>query len=431
MHPEPRGLAELAKKLGSGELPLTEHLASTEKTIRRLEPDIQALVPEKNRFTRLEQEANELEKRFPHPEKRPPLYGIPVGIKDIIHVQGFPTRAGSKLPPDILTGPEAACATLLKKAGALILGKTVTTEFAYAASGPTKNPHDLSRTPGGSSSGSAAAVAAGYCALAIGTQTVGSVIRPASFCGIVGFKPSQGRISTQGVIPFSPTLDQVGFLCPHAKDIALAASILCTDWKGIAAMERPLILGLPMGPYLDKADAPTLNILDKFIKSLEKCGHRVKPVQALANFEAIAANHRALMAHEAAKIHKNWHAEFSGLYHPVTTAIIEKGREISPSRAERLRQQGPGLRNELEGLMDSHGLDAWICPSSTGPAPKGFGTTGDPVMNLPWTSAGLPVASLPVMRSGEGLPLGLQLVGRFMKEEKLAATAEAMAADIE
>ncbi len=142
---------------------------------------------------------------------RPPLFGIPIGIKDIFHVNGFSTHAGSRLPPKQLMGEEAKCVSDLKKAGALILGKTVTTEFAYFEPGPTMNPHNPNHTPGGSSSGSAAAVAAGLCPLALGSQTIGSIIRPASFCGVVGYKPSYDRISRDGVIPVSPSLDHIGF----------------------------------------------------------------------------------------------------------------------------------------------------------------------------------------------------------------------------
>lgn len=424
------GLYQLAARLRSGKISISDHLSAIETIINGQESEIQALVPEKNRFARLELEARGLEKRFPNAENRPPLYGVPIGVKDIIHAKNFPTRAGSSIPAEILTGPEAKCVTRLRNAGALVLGKTVTTEFAYAASGPTRNPHDRTRTPGGSSSGSAAAVAAGYCTLALGTQTVGSVIRPASFCGVVGFKPTQGRISTQGVIPFSQTLDQVGFFCLTPGDISLAASVLCENWKMEIHANQPPILGLPLGPYLDNADSETLVLLEGLIKSLESSGYVVKKINVLNEFDIIASNHRMLMAHEAARVHEKWHGEFKKLYSPVTSAIIQKGLGIPTDKAERLREQGPTIRTELEKLMESNGLDAWMCPSSVGPAPKGFKTTGNPIMNLPWTSAGLPVASLPLMRSSEGMPIGVQLIGNYMQDEKLAAITRAMAAEL-
>ena len=154
---------------------------------------------------------------------------MPVGVKDIFHAAGFETRAGSQLPPELLTGPEADAVGRLRAAGCLILGKTVTTEFAYYEPEPTRNPHNLAHTPGGSSSGSAAAVAAGLAPLALGTQTIGSVIRPAAFCGIVGFKPSYGRISPEGLIFFSPSLDHVGLFTQDVAGMSLAAAVLCEN----------------------------------------------------------------------------------------------------------------------------------------------------------------------------------------------------------
>ncbi|MBT3755848.1 MAG: amidase, partial [Candidatus Cloacimonetes bacterium] len=172
---------------------------------------IKAFLSETNRRERLHQELKELYHNFPYPNKRPILFGIPIGVKDIFHVNGFETKAGSDLPSEILQGEESVAVSKLKQAGALIMGKTVTTEFAYFHPGATCNPHNFAHTPGGSSSGSAAAVAAGFCPLALGTQTIGSISRPASFCGVIGFKPSIGRISTAGVIPFSKSADHIGF----------------------------------------------------------------------------------------------------------------------------------------------------------------------------------------------------------------------------
>ncbi len=208
IHPAP--LAPIVSALRSGELDLQRYIDETCDRIDALEPQLQALLPEPDRRQRLHNEATALQQQWPEPGNRPPLYGVLTGIKDVFRVDGFPTHAGSQLPPELFTGPEATCVTRLRNAGVLILGKTVTTEFAWAEPGPTRNPHHLEHTPGGSSSGSAAAVAAGFCSLALGTQTIGSTIRPASFCGIVGFKPSYGRIPTDGLILFSKSVDTVG-----------------------------------------------------------------------------------------------------------------------------------------------------------------------------------------------------------------------------
>ncbi|MEP7357446.1 MAG: amidase, partial [Anaerolineales bacterium] len=202
----PESLPQLAAALRSGDLPLADYLAVLEARFADVEPSIHAFMPGIERFARLRGEAEALEKRWPAPAGRPPLFGVAVGVKDIMRVDGLPTTAGSQLPPEEFEGPESACVSLLRAAGALMVGKTVSTEFAYFGPGPTRNPRNIDHTPGGSSSGSAAAVAAGLAPLTLGTQTVGSLIRPAAFCGVVGYKPSYDRISKKDVIPLSPSL---------------------------------------------------------------------------------------------------------------------------------------------------------------------------------------------------------------------------------
>ena len=192
----PAPLAQTVSLLRVGGRDLASYVDEMCDRVDAVDPAIQALLPEPGRRERLLTEAAGLERRYPQPASRPPLYGALVAVKDIFHVHGFVTRAGSNLPPELFAGAEASCVTQLREAGALILGKSVTTEFAYFEPGPTRNPHALDHTPGGSSSGSAAAVAAGLCQLAVGTQTIGSVIRPAAFCGVVGFKPSLDRIAS-------------------------------------------------------------------------------------------------------------------------------------------------------------------------------------------------------------------------------------------
>ena len=227
----PQSLPVLANGLRSGEIDLLDYLAQLETHFEQREPDVLAFVPENGRFTRLQQEAQQLLAQYPDPAERPPLFGVPIGVKDIFHTAGFVTRAGSHLPPDLFQGEEAASVSQLRQAGALILGKAVTTEFAFFAPGPTRNPHNPAHTPGGSSSGSAAAVAAGLCPFAFGTQTIGSINRPAAYCGVVGFKPSYGRIPTTGVIPLSPSLDHVGFFTSDVAGAEWAASLLFADWQ--------------------------------------------------------------------------------------------------------------------------------------------------------------------------------------------------------
>ncbi len=383
---------------------------------------IQAFLPEEGRFERLRHEAAELEKNFPVPGQRPALYGLTVGVKDIFHAGGFLTRAGSKLPVEEMAGPEADSVTRLKEAGALIVGKTVTTEFAYFGPGPTRNPHDPAHTPGGSSSGSAAAVAAGMCGLALGTQTIGSILRPASFCGVVGFKPSFGRISTAGVIPLSPSLDHVGFFSPNVSSAIEVAKVLCYNWQPIEQGERP-VLGVPAGPYLQRASKEGLAHFEASEARLQAAGFKVRRVEAMADFEEIAAQHQALMAAEAETVHRAWFARYRERYHPKTAALIERGRQVTPEQVKAYRAGREKLRRELLGLMAQHSLSAWIAPAATGPAPVGLESTGDPIMNLPWTYAGLPAISVPSGYASNGLPIGLQIVAGWQEDERLLAWA--------
>jgi Asp-tRNA(Asn)/Glu-tRNA(Gln) amidotransferase A subunit family amidase len=396
--------------------------------LESLEAQIRALLPEPGRRERLRREAAELEARFPNPANRPPLYGKLVGVKDIFRVEGFETRCGSSLPAELFAGPEAECVTRLRKAGVLILGKTVTTEFAFFEPGPTRNPHNLEHTPGGSSSGSAAAVAAGYCPLALGTQTIGSTIRPAAFCGIVGFKPSFGRILTAGVIPFSESVDTVGLFARDVAGIASAAAVLCAEWRAgrdrvVAPTSGRPVLGVPAGPFLAQASPEALAVLDSQIARLRNAGYTVKPVAALPDMAAIKHRHMQMIAAEMAHAHREWFAKHESLYRSRTAALIREGQNVGEAELVAARASRSALRVQLERLMTQNGIDLWLCPAATGPAPKGLDSTGDPAMSLPWTHAGMPSIALPAGRAANGLPLGLQCVGRFMDDERLLAWA--------
>lgn len=382
------------------------------------EPEIQALLPEPGRFERLAREARELAARWPDPEARPALYGVLVGVKDIFHVDGFETRAGSRLPPEELRGAEGPAVAALKRAGALILGKTVSTEFAYFAPGPTRNPCNLEHTPGGSSSGSAAAVAAGFCPLALGTQTIGSIIRPAAFCGVVGWKPSYGRVSNEGVIPLAPSFDHVGLFAPDVLTAERGAASLLAPWHSAYPGNRPR-LGVPEGPYLETARGEGLEHFRRVCRGLAEAGYEVLSVPALADFSEIDVRQRRAVAAEAARVHRDWYARFGSLYHPKTVELIERGKAVSGEQLERDLAQRTVLRAALAALMDEHGFDLWISPPALGAAPHGLGSTGDPVMNIPWTQAGMPALCIPAGRNEKGLPMGLQLAGRFGRDETL------------
>jgi Asp-tRNA(Asn)/Glu-tRNA(Gln) amidotransferase A subunit family amidase len=430
-------LAPLADRLRRGSLSLAAYLADLERRFELTNVRVQAFLPEANRFERLSRDATALAARYPQPGSRPPLYGVAVGIKDIFRVDGFPTRAGSRLPPDLFAGPEAETVTQLKNAGALILGKTITTEFAYFAQGPTRNPRNLMHTPGGSSSGSAAAVAAGLCPLALGTQTFGSILRPAAFCGVVGFKPSHCRVSGAGVIPFSVSIDQVGFLTRDLSDAALAAAVLCTDWRRefadapLPSREQlgagSLVLAVPSGPYLQSAGGEALGHFEEVIARLRLRGFRVESVEVMTDFDTIVRQHVGLGAAEAAIAHAEWYCRHAHLYHPTTTELIERGRRITAAQIETYRAGREALRQEILSSMAERGIDAWISPAAVGPAPEGLDSTGDPIMSLPWTFAGVPAVSVPSGFAANGLPLGLQIVAGWKRDEVLLWCARAIA----
>jgi Asp-tRNA(Asn)/Glu-tRNA(Gln) amidotransferase A subunit family amidase len=414
-------LAVAVEGLRSGAVSPVEYLDRLRERIERSEPEIQAFVSPPD-WDRLEREARALPERFPDPDARPPLYGIPVGVKDIFHVDGMETRAGSELPPEALSGPEAASVERVRTAGSLVLGKTVTTEFAYFDPGPTRNPHDLAHTPGGSSSGSAAAVAAGFCPLAFGTQTVGSVIRPGAFCGIVGLKPSIGRIPTAGVIPFSTSVDHVGLFAQDVAGMAVAAAVCYDDWQTLPEPEDP-VLGVPEGPYLQQADNVGLDAFESAVERLASAGYEIERVEALSGIEAVNERHQRLIEADAALAHEGWYERYGERYSEHMTGIVDGGREVSVGELAADRAGRDRLRSELHAAMDEAGIDCWLSPPAPGPAPEGIDSTGDPVMNLPWTHSGLPTVTVPT-GTVDGLPVGLQCSARFGADERLLAWAE-------
>jgi Asp-tRNA(Asn)/Glu-tRNA(Gln) amidotransferase A subunit family amidase len=417
----PAPLVETVTSLRTGELDLLAYINELSDRIEDAEPRIQALLPEVDRRARLLAEAQALQARFPDPTNRPPLFGIPVGIKDIFFVDGFPTRAGSQLPPELFVGLEGDCVHSLHTAGTLILGKTVTTEFAYFEPGPTRNPHNLDYSPGGSSSGSAAAVAAGFCPLAIGTQTIGSTIRPAAFCGIIGFKSSYGRIPMTGGILCSETFDHIGIFTQDVAGMELVASLLCKNWLKVEmdVSDTLPVLGVPDGSYLAQASPEGLVAFEKQIDLLKKAGYTVQRIRAMEDIEDINQRHSRIVFAEMAQVHSEWFGHYAPLYRPRTAAAIREGQEVSAEELSELRTSSVKLRTELEMLMAQAGIDMWICPSAPGPAPKGITSTGSPLMNLPWTHTGMPAVSLPAGRVADDLPLGLQCVGAFMADEYL------------
>jgi Asp-tRNA(Asn)/Glu-tRNA(Gln) amidotransferase A subunit family amidase len=400
--------------------------------IDTLDADLHAFVADcetsEERRVRLAAELRAVHERWPDPRARPALFGVAVAVKDIVRVDGLPTRAGSHLPAAALAGAQAAVVDRLRAAGALVAGKTVTAEFAILAPGPTRNPHHPAHTPGGSSSGSAAAVAAGMVPLAIGTQTVGSVIRPAAYCGVVGFKPTVARIPVDGVVPNAPTYDTLGLHGPTPEAVETAASVLCDGWRPAEDTGRRPVLAVPEGPYLERAGTEARDAFERHVAALREGGFTVRRVPAFADFEQDVADLFTVNRYEAARSHAEWFEEYGPLYREETAAVVRQGRAITRTEYEEGLRRRDAFRARLAAATDAAGADLWISPAATGPAPRGLATTGSSIMCLPWSSAGWPSVSVPAGRAANGLPLGLQLAGRPGSDELLLRRARPIAA---
>jgi len=411
--------------------PRTDYLSPSallddlEARFEAFEPVISAYLPEAARFDRLRRDAKMLEERYPDADARPPLFGALLGVKDIFHVDGFATRAGTQVPPEAFAGDEADIVIRLKRAGALIVGKTVTTEFAYFEPGPTRNPHNPSHTPGGSSSGSAAAVASGLAHVTVGTQTIGSVIRPAAYCGVVGYKPSFNRVATTGLVVFSPAADHVGFFTADVASMQAVASAVIDRRQPTSDRPARPTLALPVGRYLEQSAA--LDALEAQVEQLTRAGYTLERIPLFDDIESINSCHQDMIAAELAKQHRPWFAKYERLYRPRTAALIRQGQTVSDQRLQATREGRLLLRRRLHRIMDEEGIDLWISPSAPDVAPRGIEATGSPLMNLPWTHTGLPAVSLPAGHGMLSLPLGLQLVGRFGEDESLLMWAKDMA----
>jgi Asp-tRNA(Asn)/Glu-tRNA(Gln) amidotransferase A subunit family amidase len=354
-----------------------------------------------------------------------PLKGIPIGVKDIIDTADMPTGYGSPLYETFRPPRDAACVALARHAGALILGKTVTTEFAYFQPGKTRNPHDPDRTPGGSSSGSAAAVASGMVPLAFGTQTAGSVIRPASFCGCVGYKPTFGLIDRTGVRPFADSLDTVGVFATTVGDAAFFASIIAgrPDLHMGDEMFRPRI-GLTRTHAWEAAEPATATALDEAAARLRAAGLEVREVALPERWRGLLEAQKIIMAFEAARSHAPEMLTASNHLSVKLRELLEAGALIAPEDYDAAKALVAEARAGFGEVLD--GLDVLLTPSAPGEAPEGLGATGDPVFNRMWTALGVPCISVPGLTGPTGMPVGVQVVGRWGDDRRALAASAAI-----
>ena len=350
------------------------------------------------------------------------LHGLPFGVKDLFDTSDLPTSYGSPIYAGHQPRADAAAVALCREAGAVLLGKTVTTELANMHPGVTRNPHNLSHTPGGSSSGSAAAVADCMLPLALGTQTAGSLIRPAAFCGVVGYKPSHNRVPRAGVKSLSETLDTVGGFARSVRDVALLGAALTGDLRlaDPHRFEQPATwrIGFCQTPEWASADEDTRQLWTLAEKALAGSGRAVALPAELSNLLALQ---KAVQAYETARSlsHERMHRR-SQLSSPLQ-ALIDEGMAISGEAHARHLQATLRARRLVCDLFQDH--DVLLAPSSIGEAPAGLGSTGDPVFCRTWTLLGLPCVHLPFGRGRMGLPTGLQLIGAYGDDHRLLAAA--------
>ena len=347
------------------------------------------------------------------------LHGIPFGVKDIYDTAGLPTEWGTPVHRGRVPTSDAKVVADLVSMGAIVLGKTHTTAYAYYDPAPTRNPHNPAHTPGGSSSGSAAAVADGMVPFALGSQTQGSVLRPASFCGICGLKPTFGGLPTEGVMPFSPTLDHPGAFTRAVSDMVFFWRSL----KGVsAASEVPTRLGVPKWPIEGSLDPEMEEGFGRCVERLRESGFSIDNISLPESFAKLPQIIQVVMRYEAAQIHGEDLRKHGSEVGAKLAELLEDGLTIEESEYKTARGDLDQARRDFADLTGE--CPIWATPSALGPAPYGLETTGDPSCNAPFTSLGVPSISLPFGKAAGGLPLGLQLSAPAGGESLLLAAAQ-------
>jgi len=423
---------DLAKKIKAGEITCRELIESYIKRIDKHEPEVKAWAYiDKEYLINRAKDADDL-----RVSGKPlgSLHGIPVGVKDIFATGDMPTECGTELRKGRITKNDSTIVSLLRDAGAIIMGKTVTTEFAYFDPGKTCNPHDASRTPGGSSSGSAASVASFMCPLSIGSQTNGSIIRPASYCGVYGFKPTLGLVSRFGALRQSRFLDHVGFFARSIHDLALISEELIRydehdeesirfSGKGIIdiAISKP-----PLEPNFAFVKTPRWSALEEDSKNAfeelqKRLGKNIEECKLPDYFEKLYDYHKIIMETDMANSFKSDYKQSKTKMGKKLIEAIERGLNY---KAKDYSEAVSNIRIIYEGIEEMFDdYDAILTPSALGEAPKGLGFTGSPEMCTLWTYLGMPSISLPLMFGSNNLPIGVQLVGQKFEDARLLRTS--------
>ena len=408
-------ILEAAARLRQREYSATQLLEECLSHLDRHEPRVRAwaYVDREGAYEQARRAEDELRRGL----DRGPLHGIPVGIKDIIDVFDLPTACGSRRWAASYARQDAAVVERLRRAGAVLLGKTVTTQYASFDPPPTRNPWNLNRTPGGSSSGSAAAVAAGMCLASLGTQTGGSITRPATYCGLAAFKPSYGATSLAGVLPLAVSMDHVGPLARTVAEVALVMQTIDQSQRVLVGLpEQPPRLARVRGLFERLAHPAVTAMMDRVCDEWRAAGARLQEWQLPPGFDELPELQRLVMAVEAAGYHEPRYRRYPEDYEPNITRLLEEGLACPASHYARAKELQAQWREQLRQMP------LLVCPAVTGPAPEAS-TTGDPSFNAPWSYLGFPSASLATALV-EGLPIGVQVVGPAGRDRAVLRAAQ-------
>jgi aspartyl-tRNA(Asn)/glutamyl-tRNA(Gln) amidotransferase subunit A len=415
-NPERLSLKQAAATIRDGSLSPLEYVQGLLSRVDAVEPQVKAwtTIDREN----LLREASQMEAEARKKQFRGPLHGVPVAIKDIFYTKNLRTTVGTSAFADFVPGFDAHVVTKLKSAGALIMGKCVTTRFIFLDPGPTRNPWNRNHTPGGSSSGSAASVAAGMCPASVGSQTVGSVNRPGAYNGVVSLMVTQSRVSREGAFPLAWSLDHVGAFTRSVGDMELFLEGLCdlTTPTTEAQSGRKFRIGLLKGFFTDNAEAESRNALDKLATKLADAGLHLEEAQVPQIFGLHQAILRTILRSEAGAVHQDLIHAKPEAYGPHLRTLVQLGQLIDAGtylRAKRMRRH---YQRDMTRLFES--FDVLMTPAAPGPAPEGM-ATGDPVMQAPWALADFPTLTLPHALSQNGLPLGVQLCAAPLRESLL------------
>jgi len=427
-------LSEAVRRIRTLDLSPLELLESCLKQIDRLEPSVKAWVTiDRKRALR---QAESLGQDAGAGTFRGPLHGIPVGIKDIFYTAGIRTSAGHSAMAEFVPTYDSAVVERLKQAGAIILGKTTTTEFALMTPTPTRNPWNLAHTPGGSSSGSGAAVAARMCPAAIGSQTGGSTIRPAAYCGVVGFKPTYGRASAFGMMPLAYSTDHPGIIAREVSDLPLMLQALAgydsrdhtsammpvPDY--VKEFEAPItqpLIALMTGDFLEKATDEIRANVTAVAGCLARAGARIDQIPPPPSFAEVEKAFWNILMTEPAAYHQEALEKRPDTFDPKTLEFLKKGLATPAIKYLHAVEVQRRFRREAAGVLRRY--DAILVPSTNFTAPAGLDSTGDPVFNNPWSMSGNPVVGLPSGLSRQSLPMAVQVVGAAFSEGRLLALA--------